>query len=148
MPAAEELVIDTSVTIAWCIKDEADPYADSVARGLAQMRAFVPSIWPLEVSNALLMAERRKRSTESETAQWTRFLSALPLTIDSPPLSHVFAAILSLGRTHGLTAYDAAYLELAMRRGLPMATLDRDLKSAASKLGVELYQPPKKRKSP
>jgi predicted nucleic acid-binding protein len=148
MPDTEELVIDTSITIAWCIKDEADPYADSIARGLVGMQAYVPSIWPLEVSNALLMAERRKRSTEAETAQWTKFLSALPVAIDCPPLPHVFRAILSVSRTHGLTAYDAAYLELAMRRGLPLATLDKELKSAASKVGVKLYQPPKKRKSP
>jgi predicted nucleic acid-binding protein len=148
MPATEELVLDTSIAIAWCIKDEADPYADSIARGLAHTRAYVPSIWPLEVSNALLIAERRKRSTEAETAQWTQFLAALPLAIDNPPLPLVFTAIVSLGRTHGLTAYDAAYLELALRRGLPIATLDGKLKTAASKVGVKLYQPAKKRKSP
>src|SRR5262245_55960032 len=99
MPAAVELVLDTSIAIAWCIKDEADPYADSVARELSHLRAYVPSIWPLEVSNALLMAERRKRSTEVQTAQWTQYLGALPVVIDNPPLPLAFSAILTLGRT-------------------------------------------------
>jgi predicted nucleic acid-binding protein len=86
-----------------------------------------------------LPAFRRKRSTQVETVAWMGFLAALPITVDEETKAHAFADITHLARLHGFSAYDAAYLELAMRRGLPLATLDEKLKTAAKAVGVTLY---------
>jgi predicted nucleic acid-binding protein len=134
-------VLDGSIALAWYFADEADAYADEVARQLPSVSAIVPTIWPLEVANAVLMGERRKRSTSAQAATWIGHLLTLPITVDDETSSHAFGSILNLGRMHGLSAYDAAYLELAMRRGLPLATLDEPLKAAAVVVGVPLYVP-------
>jgi predicted nucleic acid-binding protein len=107
---------------------------------LATTSAVVPALWPLEVANALLMGERRKRSTEAETINWTGILASLPIVIDGETNAHARSGTLSLARGHNLTAYDAAYLELAIRRSLPTATIDRKLKTAAEAVGVAIYQ--------
>ena len=138
----ETLVIDCSLTMAWYFKDEATPYTNAVRASLATERAVVPSLWPLEVANVLLMAERRKRSNPTRAAKWLRYLSALPIAVDGETASRAFQPILGLARSHGLTAYDAAYLDLAHRRGIPLASLDGDLKKAARAIGVALYTPP------
>jgi predicted nucleic acid-binding protein len=139
---SETLVIDCSLTMAWYFKDEATPYTTAVRAALANERAIVPSLWSLEVANVLLMGERRKRSTQAKASKWLQFLSALPIAIDPETSLRAFDPILGLARAHALTAYDAAYLDLALRRGLPLATLDDDLKKAASAVGVTLYAPP------
>ncbi len=136
------LVLDNSISIAWCFEDETGAYADAVLDRLASTRAVVPALWPLEAANALLMGERRKRTTEAKVARWIAFLASLPITIDDATNAHAWGDTLSLARGHGLTAYDAAYLELAMRRGLPLATLDAKLKAAAEAVGVTLYEVP------
>ena len=87
--------------------------------------------------------ERRKRSTQAQATKWLRLLSALPIAVDAKTPGAAFNEVLSLARSHGLTAYDAAYLELAIRLGLPLATLDDALKRAAQTVGVPLYAPPK-----
>jgi predicted nucleic acid-binding protein len=138
----ETLVIHCSMTMAWYFKDEATPYTNSVRASLASERAVVPSLWPLEVANVLLMSERRKRSNPTRAAKWLRYLSALPIFVDGETASRTFHVILNLARSHGLTTYDAAYLELAQRRGIPLASLDRDLRRAAEAVGVALYTPP------
>jgi predicted nucleic acid-binding protein len=138
----ETLVIDCSLTMAWYFKDEATPYTSAVRASLATERAVVPSLWTLEVANVLLMSERRKRSTPTRAAKWLRYLESLPIFIDEESAWRSFQPILTLARSHGLTAYDAAYLDLAQRRGLPLASLDRDLKKAAQAVGVALYTPP------
>ena len=135
----EGLVIDSSIAIAWCFLDEQDEYSQSVLGALAAEQAFVPSLWHLEVANTLLVGERRKRSTQANTAAWMGFLAGLPITVDEETGSHAFGHITNLGRSQNLSAYDAAYLELAMRRGLPLASLDDMLKSAAQAVGVPLY---------
>jgi predicted nucleic acid-binding protein len=132
-------VIDSSVTIAWCFPDELDDYSQSVLDALATQAAIVPDLWHLEVANTLLVGERRKRSTQANTVQWMTFLASLPISVDDHTHFHAFGDITTLGRSHNLSAYDAAYLELAMRRGLPLATLDDKLKSAAKAVGVMLY---------
>lgn len=132
------LVLDGSVALAWCFADEADAYADALARGLPRLRIVVPALWYLEVANALLMGERRKRSTPADTKQWLAFLRSLPITVDEMPPAQLGHDILTLARTHGLSAYDAAYLELAVRRGLPLATLDHRLAKAARASGIAL----------
>jgi predicted nucleic acid-binding protein len=136
----EALVIDSSVAVAWCFSDERDAYSQSVLDGLAATRAVVPDLWHLEVANTLLVGERRKRSTHANTATWLGFLALLPIAVDDETKGHAFGNTPNLAREHNLSAYDAAYLELAMRRGLPLATLDDKLKTAAEAVGVALYR--------
>jgi predicted nucleic acid-binding protein len=138
----EGLIIDSSIAIAWCFLDAKDHYSQAVLGALASEEAFVPDIWHLEVANALLVGERRKRWTQAETATWLGFLAALPITVDEETRAHAFADTTHLARSHSLSAYDAAYLELAMRRGVPLATLDNKLKDAAKAVGVPLYTMP------
>jgi predicted nucleic acid-binding protein len=138
----ETLVIDCSLTMAWYFKDEATPYTNAVRASLATERAVVPALWPLEVTNVLLLGERRKRSNQTRATKWLRFLSALPIAVDGETPLRAFDHILNLARNLGLTTYDAAYLELAIRRGLPLATLDHDLEKAAQAVGVTIYTPP------
>jgi predicted nucleic acid-binding protein len=140
-PGMAEFVLDGSLALAWYFKDEADPYADAVAGRFPAARAAVPLIWPLEVANAVLMGERRQRSTEAQAAQWLSFLGSLPIAVDDETSDRAWGEVLSLARAHRLSSYDAAYLELALRRGLPLATLDDKLRAAASALGVPAFAP-------
>ena len=125
--------------MAWYFKDEANDYANAVRDSLGKSRAAVPSLWPLEVANTILVGERRRRSTQAQAATWTALLSSLPITVDEETTQRAFSDILNLGRALHLSAYDAAYLELAMRRGLPLATLDDKLKAMAMAVGVQIY---------
>ena len=137
--AVPDFVLDNSVVMAWSFEDETSPYADAVLDCLNAARAFVPALWPLEVANALLMGERRNRSTEAETLRWIGILNRLPIVIDDETNSRAWSDTVALARNHTLSAYDAAYLELAMRRGLPLATLDERLKTAGRAVGVALH---------
>src|SRR4051812_20487803 len=101
-----------------------------------------PALWPLEIANAVLMGECRKRSTQAQAATWLGILDAFPVVIDDETNSRAWSDTLNLARVQNLSAYDTAYLELAMRRGLPLATLDGKLKAAASTVGVTLYVEP------
>lgn len=132
-------VLDNSIVMAWSFEDESNDYADAVLDRLATTRAVVPGLWPLEVANALLMGERRMRSTEAETIKWTGMLVSPPIVIDGETNAHAWSDTLNLARGHNLTAYDAAYLELAIRLGLPLATIDAKLKVAAENVGVTLF---------
>lgn len=134
----EEFVLDSSMAIAWSFEDETDDHADRVHGQLSTKRAVVPLLWALEVANALLVGERRQRSTEADTSKWTAMLAGLPIRIDDQTNTHAWTATLGLARRHNLSAYDAAYLELAIRRGLPLATLDEQLKAAAKAVGVNI----------
>lgn len=132
-----EFVLDSSVTMAWFFQDEATPSTDELLDELnADARAVVAAHWALEVSNTLLMAERRKRSTVADSSHFLAILDALPIEADQETVTRATSTTLGLARTHGLTLYDGAYLELAMRRSLPLATLDRELRAAARKTGV------------
>jgi predicted nucleic acid-binding protein len=142
LDGTESLVIDCSITMAWYFKDEATPYSNAVRLVLATERAAVPAVWPLDVANVLLMGERRKRSTQAKATKWLRFLSALPIAVDTQTPHLAFDPILGLARSHKLTACDAAYLELAMRLGLPLAARDDSLEKAAQAVGVPLFAPP------
>jgi len=134
-------VLDGSVTLAWFFEDEADAYAEAVENSLRRATAVVPALWALEVANALLVGERRKRTTEAKAAYFARLLQELPRANDEQTSAQAFRDIFFLARKHGLSAYDACYLELALRRGLPLATLDKRLKAAASAAGVRAYAP-------
>lgn len=132
-----EFVLDSSVTMAWFFHDEATPSTDELLDQLNEdARAVVAAHWALEVGNTLLMAERRKRSTVADSSHFLAILDALPIETDSDTITKASTRTLALARTYGLTLCDGAYLELAIRRSLPLATLDKDLRSAAKKTGV------------
>lgn len=140
-PPARTSVLDGSVTMAWFFKDETVAYAEAVEDSLAGAEAVVPALWPLEIVNTLVVGERRKRSTEAQAATWLSYLRALPIAVDDETALRAWGDTLSLARAHQLSAYDAAYLELALRRSLPLATLDERLKEAAAAVGVGEYTP-------
>src|SRR3954451_21651862 len=100
LDGSESLVIDCSVTMAWYFKDEATPYTNAVRAALAIERAAVPALWPLEVANVLLMGERRKRSPQAKATRWLRFLTALPIAVDTQTPDLAFDPILGLARSH------------------------------------------------
>lgn len=135
-------VLDTSVVMAWCFEDEASVYAESVLDSLRNTEAFVPSIWPLEVANVLLVGIRRRRVDETKAQQFLANLTSLPIHVDSVSLPRSTGAILQLARTQDISAYDASYVDLAMRRGLELATRDVRMREAATRLGVPLLAEP------
>ncbi len=130
------LVIDCSAAIAWCFEDEASDAADSLLSRVASEGAVVPVLWHLEVANVLIQAARRGRITADDADTRLRLMAALPITTDPETSVRAWHDTLALARAEGLTAYDAAYLELAARRRLPLATWDRDLAEAARRRGL------------
>jgi predicted nucleic acid-binding protein len=139
MDASDAIVLDGSVTMVWGFDDEADSYAEAVLDRMPDLQAFVPSVWPLEVANALLVGERRRRTTPADAARFLAILGTFPITVDADTAAHAWHETTHLARAHGLSSYDAAYLELAIRLGLPLASLDDKLKAAAVAVGVPLY---------
>ena len=140
-PPPGGLVIDSSIALAWCFTDEQDAYSQAILDRLKTQTATVPSLWHLEIANVFLVGERRQRCTQADSSQWMRFLTALPIVVDDPSPLRAFGDTIQLGRAHGLSAYDAAYLELALRRGLPLGTLDRKLAAAAEAVGLARFEP-------
>ena len=133
------LVIDCSVTMAWCFEDESSAFADKVLEHLADTEAWVPSLWTFEVANVLLVAERRGRLTSADSSRFVTLLADLPILIDDVAHELAFGSVLSTGRELGLSSYDATYLELAMRLGGMMATGDKRLLAACRKSGIPLF---------
>lgn len=132
-------VLDASVALSWSFEDETSPYAEEIIEALKSTTATVPPVWPLEVNNAILTAVRRRRMPEADAIRLLAVLDTLPLDIDEEvPREALGQRILELGLTHGLSSYDASYLELAMRRGLPLATQDDRLVRAATNTGVRI----------
>jgi predicted nucleic acid-binding protein len=121
-------VLDASIALAWAFADEDDLRAAAALARIRSDEALVPSIWWFEIRNALVVNERRGRLMEADTASFLRTLSRLAVTIDRQPGE---AEVLTLARRHRLSVYDAAYLELAQRDSIPLATLDRELIGAA-----------------
>lgn len=130
-------VLDASVTVAWCFDDESTPAAWTLLERLRTETGVVPPLWALEVGNILLGAERRRRIAPARTAEFLGLLGALDIRVDPEPPGRVFRDVLPLARSQGLTTYDAAYLELALRTGLPLATKDQALARAAKALTVK-----------
>ena len=141
MDITEGFVLDNSVTMSWCFPDEHDSYAQDVLKALPSSAAAVPTLWPLEVGNILIVGERRGRISQADTATFIGLLEGLPIRIDDETSEHAMKASLNLARAQNLSVYDATYLELALRRGLPIATLDAKLKAAAAAIGVAIYAP-------
>lgn len=131
-------VLDASTTIAWCIPDEVTAPIERVFDELKRTTAMAPAIWPLEVANAFLLARRRQRLTDARAVQILEQLQLLPIIVEECSTERAFTVILGLARQYNLSAYDAAYLELALRRGLPLASNDRRLSEAARRCGVDL----------
>ena len=135
----KRFVLDCSMTMSWFFEDEATQVTDTVHDSLAaDSQALVPAIWPLEVINSFLVAERRKRINKLQTSRYLSHLKILPIEIDFHTHDQVFGDILRLAREHHLSSYDAAYLELANRLNLPLATLDKNLQKAAKRSGLSL----------
>ena len=132
------LIIDCSIAMAWCFSDEATKKTAELQDRLVEEAALVPAHWFLEVTNVLAMAEKRKRIPVVNTSRFLQLLSALDIQVDQEASTRAFDHLLPLCRNHRLTSYDAAYLDLAVRRQLPLASLDDDLRRAAASLGVAL----------
>jgi predicted nucleic acid-binding protein len=135
-------VLDNSVAMRWILESpkQADQlYAESVLHTLVEAEVVVPNLWHLEACNVLLVAEKRKELTGSEVERFISQLENLPIFADSMTALKSFNRTLNLARVHKLSSYDAAYLELAIREGFPLATLDKELIKAAKKSDVKLY---------
>ena len=131
-------VLDCSVAMAWVFPDEATEATGRLRDSLVDDRAFVPSLWPIEVGSVLLAATQRGRVGTSEWRQICASLEALPIEIEPVSTSRVWGATLRLAGEHGLSVYDAMYLELAQRMRLPLATLDKALAAAAQAAGLDV----------
>ncbi len=131
-------VLDSSVALAWLLPDEGNQATDALANRLEREPAVAPAIWPLEVGNALLVAQRRDRLTEKEVNRLLSVIAELPVEIEAIALDERLQAVMGLARRLGLTSYDAAYLELAKRRAIPLATVDLRLREASARTAVEV----------
>jgi predicted nucleic acid-binding protein len=134
----DDFVVDNSVVMAWCFQDETSQYADKILDRLEFGVGFVPSIWPLEVCNVLLVAERKNRIGEADSMRFITLLTELPIVVEQEPPERMIKEIFALGRIHKLSSYDASYLDLAMRKGLPIATTDKNLLAAARQSKVPI----------
>jgi len=132
-------VVDASIALAWCFPDETSDYADGVLVSLEGKTMLVPAVWSLEIANAILVGERRKRLNRPEIKQFTVLLESLSLVHDTRPTVNHVNDVLPLARKYGLTAYDAAYLELSIRNRAPLATLDVRLQKAAKQAGIKIF---------
>lgn len=134
-----QVVVDASIALAWCFSDETSDYADAVLVALEGKTMLVPSVWSLEIANALLVGERRQRLNQPEIKQFTTLLESLSLVQDRRVVAEHVSDVLPLARKYGLSAYDAAYLELSIRTSIPLATLDTRLQKAAQAAGVAIF---------
>ena len=133
-------VLDCSVTMAWAFDDEDVPRAAGMRDRLGEDAAIVPAVWTLEVGNALLAAERRKRISRAESARFLEILRALPIEVVAASALGTLSSLLSLARHTGVSVYDVSYLDLAAAHGLSLATLDKALVRAARQIGVALLE--------
>jgi predicted nucleic acid-binding protein len=136
------VVLDASAALAWCFDDELTPQTEALLRNVEAGGALVPGHWPTEVANALLVAERRQRLKAPAVDGLLQLIASLPISIDGRAATNLTGSLLTLAREQSLTAYDAAYVELARHNGPPLATLDRPMARAARHLGVALALEP------
>ena len=135
------VVVDSSISMKWLFEDEATPATAKLLDSLRDDSLVVPSLWLHEVASVLLVAERRGRISANDADEFVRMLRTLSLEIDYPGFDRAIRVSSQLARDHALTPYDAAYLELAQRMQLPLATLDVALVKAAKVLGIEVLPP-------
>lgn len=132
------LVLDASLTMSWYFDDESTATTDGLLDRVADAGALAPTVWRLEVANAFQMAVRRNRIDTDYRDRALTELARLPIVIDTDTDTYAWSTTLRLAERFALTVYDAAYIELAQRRGLPLATLDAALRTAAGTLGTRL----------
>jgi predicted nucleic acid-binding protein len=133
------LIVDASLACAWCFPDEQTDYTQAVLRAVSGSNdALAPRLWAYEVRNGVLMGVRRGRIPRAHADRFLASLSGMRVGLTDP---HSYDAVFALAELHGLTIYDAAYLDLALREGLPLASLDAKLRKAADKSGVLLFEP-------
>jgi predicted nucleic acid-binding protein len=132
-------VIDASLALTWFFEDEATPETDRLLDRVRHEGAVVPALWRLELGNVLLQAERRGRISTANVEQRLTLIARLPISVDPETVSRAWRDTLAVARTERLTVYDAAYLELATRRRVPLFTLDKELAAAARRRGAEVY---------
>ena len=137
---ANGIVIDASVALAWCFPDEASDYADGVLAELDDQTVIVPAIWSIEITNALLVGERRKRIRQPEVRRFVELLQGLTIVEDRQPFADTVSNVLPLAREFGLSAYDATYLDVAVRHAAPLATLDGALQKAGHAAGIRILR--------
>lgn len=131
-------VLDCSATMTWCFEDEASGDSDRLLHTLIDAEAVVPAIWALEVVNVITLARKAGRIDEAGAREFLRLLESMPITVDETSLAVAFGDVRRLADTTGLSSYDAAYLELALRHNLPLATRDEALRATARKRKVAL----------
>jgi len=136
-----DFVIDNSIVMAWCFDDEISTYADDVLGGLEVTAAIAPAIRPLELGNVPAVAEWRKRLNEADSIHFLALIGDLPITVIQEPAWRMTREILALARKRQISTYDPSYLDLAMRKGLPIATRDSGMKKAAMACNVPMYNP-------
>ncbi len=135
-------VLDNSVTMRWLMastKAVDQQYAIEILKSLTDQQPIVPNLWHLEVASVLLAAEKRQQITSGQSEDFLIQLENIPLRVDDSTAFHAFTRTLGLARSYNLSSYDASYLELAIRTGNPLATLDKALVRAAKKAGVKRY---------
>lgn len=134
----DQFVIDNSVVMAWGFQDQTNKYTEAVLDKLATSIAYAPAIWPLEVGNVLIVAERKNILSRADVIRFVSILRSLPIMVEQESPGRMFTEILVLARECRLSTYDASYLDLAIRLGLPLATQDKIMISAAKKCGIRL----------
>ncbi len=132
------LVVDSSVAASWCLLDEADPAADAILARVRDVGAHAPLLWTWEIANVLSVSVRRGRMSAADAAANLADLALLPITYDAEGPERAWRETFLLAQNHKLTVYDAAYLELARRHGLDLATRDEELRAAATAIGVKV----------
>ncbi len=131
-------VLDCSIAVSWCFEDEASEVCDALLERVRDEGALVPSLWHLELGNVMIQAERRGRIMSADVSTRLELIGDLPIVTDDETPIRALREILAIARAENLTTYDAAYLELAIRRGLPLATNDKRLRSAGTNTGVKI----------
>jgi predicted nucleic acid-binding protein len=134
------VVIDASLALAWCFPDGASEYADGVLVALEGRTVMVPPVWALEITNAVLVAERRKRAKLADVRRFVELLGGLTIIEQSQTVIDTVSSVLPLARQYGLSAFDAAYLDVAVRQGAPLATLDSTLEKAGRSAGIKIFR--------
>ncbi|HLH49577.1 MAG TPA: type II toxin-antitoxin system VapC family toxin [Roseiarcus sp.] len=133
------VVLDASLALTWFFEDEATPETDRLLDRVSHEGAVVPALWRLELGNVLLQAERRGRISAANVERGLALVGGLPISVDPETISRAWRDTLALARTERLTVYDASYLELAIRRRIPLLTLGEELAAAIRRQGNEAY---------
>jgi predicted nucleic acid-binding protein len=139
-------VLDASVAMSWLLKDTtareaAYPFAVLSGLGIDGAAAIVPMTWGLEIANVIARCEAKGQLNEAQSESFLTLIEAIPIQVDPDTFSHVLSDTLQLARRYRLSSYDASYLELALREEAPIATLDEDLRRAATQAGVKQFKP-------